>query len=191
MLRHLRRPTLYVGARGRGTMLQAGRSWVRFSMRSLDFLFYIILPAALWTQPRQKWVSGIFLGGKGRRRIRLTTSTPRRLTTLWASMVCYRYSFIFYLYVICNIFVYTISYFYENLVQFNVIGMWSWCCNYSAQGKIKFALRHLLSITKSKIRRIISEMKHADRQDGPPIMHLFMHLVQRTHKALKVLNTKR
>jgi hypothetical protein len=40
------------GARGSvvgcGTMLQAGRSPVRFSMRSLDFSFDLIFPAALW-----------------------------------------------------------------------------------------------------------------------------------------------
>jgi hypothetical protein len=32
---------------GRGTTLQAGRSWVRFPMRSLDFPIDLILPAAL------------------------------------------------------------------------------------------------------------------------------------------------
>jgi hypothetical protein len=30
------------------TILQAGRSWVRFPKRSLDFPIYLILPAALW-----------------------------------------------------------------------------------------------------------------------------------------------
>jgi hypothetical protein len=33
---------------GRVTMLQAGRSRVRFPMRSLDFSVDVILPAALW-----------------------------------------------------------------------------------------------------------------------------------------------
>jgi hypothetical protein len=41
-----------LGARGSvvgsGTMLQAGRSRVRFPMRSLDFSIDPILPAALW-----------------------------------------------------------------------------------------------------------------------------------------------
>jgi hypothetical protein len=45
---------LYVGvlARGsvvgRGTILQAGRSRVRFPMGSLDLLIDLILPTALW-----------------------------------------------------------------------------------------------------------------------------------------------
>jgi hypothetical protein len=33
---------------GWGTMLQAGRSRVRFLMRSLDFSIDLILPSALW-----------------------------------------------------------------------------------------------------------------------------------------------
>jgi hypothetical protein len=43
---------LMYGARssvvGWGAMLQAGRSRVRFSMRSLDFSIYLILPPSLW-----------------------------------------------------------------------------------------------------------------------------------------------
>jgi hypothetical protein len=30
-------------------MLQAGKSWVRFAMKSLDFSIDLILPAAIWT----------------------------------------------------------------------------------------------------------------------------------------------
>jgi hypothetical protein len=43
---------LVIGTRdsvvGSGTMLQAGRSRVRFAMRSLDFSIFLILPATLW-----------------------------------------------------------------------------------------------------------------------------------------------
>jgi hypothetical protein len=72
------------GARGSvvgwGTMLQAGRSRDQFPMRSLDFSINLILPATLWPWSRlsheEKWVPGIFLGVKGGRHVRLTTSPP-------------------------------------------------------------------------------------------------------------------
>jgi len=80
--------TLYVsamghaagGAVGWGNALQAGRSRVRFTIVSLEFFIYIILPAALWPWGRlslyQKWVPGIFPGSKGGRYVGLTTLPP-------------------------------------------------------------------------------------------------------------------
>jgi hypothetical protein len=59
------------GAVGLGTVLQAGRSRVRFSMVSLDFFIDIILLAALcpwvdWASNRNEYQE-YFVGGKGGR----------------------------------------------------------------------------------------------------------------------------
>jgi hypothetical protein len=82
---------------GWGTMLQAGRSWVRSLMRSLDFSIYLILPAALWplwsTQPPTELSTRNLPGGKGRPARKVDNPTaicestvkkmwkPRRFTT--------------------------------------------------------------------------------------------------------------
>jgi hypothetical protein len=89
------------------TTLQTGRSRVRIPMSPLDFSVKLIFPAELWPWGLltllQKWVPGIFLSVKGGRHVTLATSLPcismwqsRRLTALWASMACYRDSFIYF-----------------------------------------------------------------------------------------------
>jgi len=62
---------------GWGTALQVGKSRVRFPMLLLEFFIDIFLPATLWPwgwlSPKQKWVPGIFAGGKCGRCVGLTT----------------------------------------------------------------------------------------------------------------------
>jgi hypothetical protein len=63
-----------------GNALPVGRSRVRFPMVSLEFFIGIILPAAIWRwgwlSLEQKWVPGMFFGGKGGRCVGLTTLPP-------------------------------------------------------------------------------------------------------------------
>jgi hypothetical protein len=64
---------------GWGTMLQAWRS--RFDSRRSHWIFNLLnrsgrTMALAWTQPQQKWETGIIPGVKGGRRIRLKTSPP-------------------------------------------------------------------------------------------------------------------
>jgi hypothetical protein len=61
------------GGVGRGTALQAARSWVRCPMMSLEFFIDIILPALGLTQPLTEMSTGMFPGVKGGRGVRLTT----------------------------------------------------------------------------------------------------------------------
>jgi hypothetical protein len=61
-------------------MLQAGRSRIRVTMRSLDFSIDLILPVALWpgfdsASNRNDYQESSW-GIKGGRRVRLTTSPP-------------------------------------------------------------------------------------------------------------------
>jgi hypothetical protein len=85
LLTLLRRASVYFGAPGsvvgRGTMLQAGRSWVRFPMRSWNF-FNLPNPfsrtvALGSTQPLTEMSNRMIPGGVKRgRRVRLTTLQP-------------------------------------------------------------------------------------------------------------------
>ena len=69
-----------VRAVGWDIALQAGRSRVRFSKVSSEFFIHVIFPAAVWPWGRlslyQKWVTGIFPGGKDGRCLGLTTLVP-------------------------------------------------------------------------------------------------------------------
>ena len=78
------------GTVGWGTVLQAGRSWVRFPVVSLEFFIDITHPVTLWPwgwlSPWKKWVQGIF--PRGWRwlvhRADLTTFMCRLSWNLWA-----------------------------------------------------------------------------------------------------------
>jgi len=71
-----------------GTVLQAGRSQVRFPILSLEFLIDIILPVALWVLGSTQPLTNEYLRGKGGRCVGLTTLPPscsQFSTNLWAS----------------------------------------------------------------------------------------------------------
>jgi hypothetical protein len=69
----------WMEARGWGTMLQAGRSRVRFLNRTLNFLINLTRPAALWpwghNSNRNEYQESSW-GVKSDRSVRLTTSPP-------------------------------------------------------------------------------------------------------------------
>jgi hypothetical protein len=98
-------------------MLQAGRSRVRFPMRSLDF-FNLPNPSSRTmalgsTKPLTEMSARNLPGGKGRPACKADNLTaiceptvwkiwePRCLTTVWAFTVCYRDSFTFLHFGIC------------------------------------------------------------------------------------------
>ena len=68
------------------TALQAWRLWVWFFMMSLKFFIDIIVPAALWPWGHlnflEKWIPGIFPGGKGGWCAGLITLPPSRANCL-------------------------------------------------------------------------------------------------------------
>jgi hypothetical protein len=81
---------------GWGAVVQAGRSRMRFPMKSVDFSIY--LNVALWsTQPLTEMSTRNLPRGKGRLSLKVDNLTdicepivykmwePRRLSTLWAS----------------------------------------------------------------------------------------------------------
>jgi hypothetical protein len=70
----------YITSDIQSAALRTRRSRVWFPMVSLDFFFDIILPVTLWPwgwlSHQQKWVPGIFPGGKGSRCVVPTTLPP-------------------------------------------------------------------------------------------------------------------
>jgi hypothetical protein len=98
-------------------MLKAGRSQVRFPMRSLELFFSWSIPSSRTialgsTQPRTEMSTRNIPGGKGRPAHKAGNFTaiceptvfkmwgPRRLTTLWTSTACYRDSFAFFFFLL-------------------------------------------------------------------------------------------